>query len=149
MWPITNAAAVGLNQNQIWFRDPVTTISDRTFYFVSIKRDSVTRFSTIIMLPTGYKLHLACRILGRIKKYKTNFNLKLSFLAISSLMCKEGFCKFSKKCSLLRSLWFFFKLKLCRTCGLKLPNFWNWTPKNISDRQKCEIEGFKKSEKNT
>ena len=80
-----------------------------------------------------------------------NFLLSDSFLRY-----KEGFCKFKKKYSYLRSLRFFenknFAARATRGRSAKLADLWNVhctvTPKNIPDQQK-RVHSFLKIAKST
>ena len=75
----------------------------------------------------------------RRKKIKIKQILVSNFIFVDcSFMYKEGFCK-TKYIFIWRSLWCFKKWKLCRACAARArpnsPIFWNWTFKNMPDRQ--------------
>ena len=76
----------------------------------------------------------------------SNFSLWRLFFAI----IKRRYLQiFQNKIFIFKAPLILWKLKLCCPCDwcmwLKLPIFWNWTSKNITDRQQCV--GFQKSKK--
>ena len=86
--------------------------------------------------------------------WKIKINIKQNFLFYflfvdCSLMYKKGFYKFDLKNLNFKVPVTFWKGTLGLACDAhawpKLMIFWNWTPINIPDQQKCE--GFQKSKK--
>ena len=106
----------------------------------------------VLCLRQGGMYSLICfKVLKYWKKLKSNFAhfgglCKIKYFVYfnpnflfsdCSLIEKDGICTFSTNQSFLRSLWFFENENFALRAPQNLPIIWNWTPKNVPDRQLC------------
>ena len=99
-----------------------------------------------------YRSKTVWSIFGGLKnKYILKMSISnFSFWRLFFALIKRRYLQiFQNKIFIFKAPLILWKLKLCCPCDwcmwLKLPIFWNWTSKNITDRQQCV--GFQKSKK--